>query len=103
MARTTRAHCIRSVAEAELSRSSSQRGSMRDQEPPRRLAVSVTEAAALFGISRGLAYELVHRGELPVIQFGRRLVVPLVALERLVAEASPLTSTESAEDAEVGR
>ena len=38
------------------------------QEHPRRLAVSVTEAAALLGISRGLAYELVHRGELPVIQ-----------------------------------
>jgi excisionase family DNA binding protein len=64
------------------------------QEPPRRLAVSVTEAAAMLGISRGLAYELVHRGELPVIQLGRRLVVPIVALERLVAAASPLTSGE---------
>jgi excisionase family DNA binding protein len=64
------------------------------QEPPRRLAVSVTEAAAMLGISRGLAYELVHRGELPVIQLGRRLVVPIVALERLVPAASPLTSGE---------
>lgn len=64
------------------------------QEPPRRLAVSVTEAAAMLGISRGLAYELVHRGELPVIQLGRRLVVPIVALERLVAAASPLTSMD---------
>jgi len=65
------------------------------QEPPRRLAVSVTEAAAMLGISRGLAYELVHRGELPVIQLGRRLVVPILALERLVAAASPLTSGTS--------
>lgn len=73
------------------------------QEHPRRLAVSVTEAAALLGISRGLAYELVHRGELPVIQLGRRLVVPIVALERLVAAASPLTSTEFDVDVEVGR
>jgi excisionase family DNA binding protein len=65
------------------------------QEPPRRLAVSVSEAATMLGISRGLAYELVHRGELPVIQLGRRLVVPIVALERLVAAASPLTSGPS--------
>jgi excisionase family DNA binding protein len=64
-------------------------------KPPRRLAVSVTEAAAMLGISRGLAYELVHRGELPAIQLGRRLVVPIVALERLVAAASPLTSGSS--------
>jgi excisionase family DNA binding protein len=64
------------------------------QEPRKRLAVSVTEAATMLGISRGLAYELVHRGELPVIQLGRRLVVPIVALERLVAAASPLTSGE---------
>jgi len=65
------------------------------QESHRRLAVSVTEAAGMLGISRGLDYELVHRGELPVIQLGRRLVVPIVALERLVAAASPLTSIES--------
>jgi len=64
------------------------------REPRRRLAMSVTEAARMLGISRGLAYELVHRGELPVIQLGRRLVVPIVALERLVAAASPLTSGE---------
>jgi len=64
------------------------------EESRRRLAVSVTEAAGMLGISRGLAYELVHRGELPVIQLGRRLVVPIVALERLGAAASPLTSME---------
>ena len=45
-----------------------------------RLALSVTEAAALLGISRALAYELVARGELPSIRLGRRLVVPKVAL-----------------------
>ena len=49
-------------------------------EARRRLAVSVTEAAGMLGISRGLAYELIHRGELPVIQLGRRLVVPILSL-----------------------
>jgi excisionase family DNA binding protein len=72
------------------------------QEPSRRLAVSVTEAAGMLGISRGLAYELIHRGELPVIQLGRRLVVPIVALECLVAAASPLTSID-ADDTWVAR
>ena len=45
-----------------------------------RLALTVSEAGALFGISRALAYELVARGELPSIRLGRRLVVPKVAL-----------------------
>jgi excisionase family DNA binding protein len=45
-----------------------------------RLALTVTEAAELLGISRALAYELVARNELPSIRLGRRLVVPKVAL-----------------------
>jgi excisionase family DNA binding protein len=45
-----------------------------------RLALTVTEAASVLGISRALAYELVARGELPSIRLGRRLVVPKVAL-----------------------
>ena len=45
-----------------------------------RLALTVTEAATILGISRALAYELVARGELPSIRLGRRLVVPKVAL-----------------------
>ena len=43
-----------------------------------RLALSVEEAAALLGISRDLAYDLVTRGELPSVRLGRRLVVPAV-------------------------
>ena len=45
-----------------------------------RLALTVTEAAEVLGISRALAYELVARGDLPSIRLGRRLVVPKVAL-----------------------
>lgn len=72
--------------------SSIQSGITREQ--PRRLAVGVTEAAQMLGISRSLAYELAHRGELPVIQLGRRLVVPIVALERLVDAVGSLTSAD---------
>lgn len=40
------------------------------------LVMTVEEAAEVLGISRGLAYELVRRGELPALRLGRRLVVP---------------------------
>lgn len=48
------------------------------------LVVSVEEAAELLGISRGLAYELVRRGELPALRLGRRLVVPRRRLFALI-------------------
>lgn len=52
-----------------------------------RLALTVTEAGSLLGISRALAYELVARGELPSIRLGRRLVVPKVVVLRLLGLA----------------
>ena len=53
-----------------------------------RLTWTVTEAAQLLGISRAGAYEAVHRGELPVRVIGRRMLVPRVALMRLLGERS---------------
>ncbi|MGH9068888.1 MAG: helix-turn-helix domain-containing protein [Acidimicrobiales bacterium] len=49
--------------------------------------LSVEEAARALGISRGLAYELVARGELPHLRLGRRIVVPRIALQALLARA----------------
>ena len=51
-----------------------------------RLTLTVEEAAHLLGISRGLAYELARSGRLPVVRLGRRLLVPKVALERMLAQ-----------------
>jgi excisionase family DNA binding protein len=53
-----------------------------------RLVYSVAEAGALLGISRAFAYELVARGELPVIRLGPRRLVPKAALNAL-AGAEP--------------
>ena len=53
-----------------------------------RLVYSVAEAARLLDISRAFAYELVARGELPVIRPGRRRLVPKVALMALVGPLS---------------
>ena len=54
---------------------------------PQRLVFTVDEAAFLLSISRGLAYELVARGELPSIRLGRRIVIPRVVLEELTGTA----------------
>ena len=41
-------------------------------------------AATMLGLSRNFAYELVNRGELPVIIFGKRKLIPRAALEKML-------------------
>ena len=50
----------------------------------KRLCITVPEAAAMLGLSRNFAYELVNRGELPVIIFGKRKLIPRAALEKML-------------------
>ncbi len=52
------------------------------------LTVTVEQAADSLGISRTGAYMAVRRGELPAIRLGRRLVVPKVVLELMIAKAT---------------
>jgi excisionase family DNA binding protein len=47
--------------------------------------VTLNEAASILRISRGSAYEAAKRKEIPTIRIGRRWLVPLAALERLLA------------------
>lgn len=54
-----------------------------------KLTCSVAEAARRLGIGRNLGYDAARRGELPVVRIGKRLVVPLAALEKLLAGADP--------------
>jgi excisionase family DNA binding protein len=56
--------------------------------PSERLVYTVAEAGELLGISRAFAYELVARGELPVICLGRRRLVPKAALLALVGHSA---------------
>ena len=55
----------------------------------KRLCLTVPEAAELLGISRNFAYELVKQGQLPVIRFGKRLLIPRVALEKMLEKEGP--------------
>lgn len=49
-----------------------------------RLTYNVEEAGALLNISRTTAYKLVQSGELYAIRLGRRLLVPKIAVERML-------------------
>jgi excisionase family DNA binding protein len=49
-----------------------------------RYCMGVPEAARKLGVSRNFGYELVKRGELPVVRFGKRLLIPKVALEKML-------------------
>jgi excisionase family DNA binding protein len=53
--------------------------------PPNKLTLSVDETALLLGISPGLVYELVRRGELTAIRLGRRILIPRHVVEALVS------------------
>ena len=56
--------------------------------------LSLPEAANALGIARSSAYEAARRGEIPTIRIGKRILVPVVALERMLAEAKTKTSNE---------
>jgi len=58
-----------------------------------KLTLSVEEAAKLLGIGRNLCYDRVKTGEIPVIKIGKRLLIPVAALEKLLAEPKPLNLT----------
>ena len=61
---------------------------MSDHDQLPRLLVSVNEAARVLGISRSYAYELVAAGILVPVRLGRRVLIPIAAIEELVANAT---------------
>ncbi len=52
-----------------------------EREP---LVYSPNEARKLLKISRGLIYEAINTGRIPSIRIGRRILIPRVALDRLL-------------------
>jgi excisionase family DNA binding protein len=65
-----------------------------------RLTCSVPEAGQLLGIGRDAAYAAAARGELPTLQLGRTLRVPLPKLLALlgILEAAPTLETDGSTD-----
>jgi excisionase family DNA binding protein len=62
---------------------------MATQNENQRLTLTVAEAAKLLGISRGTAYECVRTGEIPSVNFGRRVLIPRRRLEALLNAETP--------------
>ena len=52
---------------------------------PTRKTVTVEQAADELGIGRNLGYRAAADGSLPTIRIGKRLLVPRLALDRLLA------------------
>lgn len=51
-------------------------------------AFTVIEAAKILRISRTSAYEAARTGQIPTVRIGKRILVPVAALERMLAEGS---------------
>ena len=54
-----------------------------------KLAYSITEAAAVLGVSRGTVYTLIHRDDFPKLKIGSRTLIPCARLaEWIEAQAA---------------
>jgi excisionase family DNA binding protein len=57
---------------------------------PASATTTIVDAAKRLGIGRNQAYEAAaHRGEIPVIKIGTRLLVPTKALDRMLDGDGP--------------
>lgn len=52
-----------------------------------RLTLSVVETAEALGVSDDLVYELIARGALPAVELGRRKMIPVAAIDMVIARA----------------
>ena len=52
-----------------------------------KLTLSVRQAAARLQISRNLTYELIRQKQIPAIHLGKRILIPVAALEELLEKA----------------
>ncbi len=57
-----------------------------NQERPHVLSVPKA-GRKYFGLGRAASYEAARRGDIPIIRIGRKLFVPVQAIERMLAEA----------------
>lgn len=62
-----------------------------------RQTLTVPEAGKVLGIGRSAAYEAARTGEIPTIRIGRRILVPAMALDRLLAEGSIRTAQQESQ------
>jgi excisionase family DNA binding protein len=49
-----------------------------------KLCYTVPEAAQLLGFSRNFGYELARTGQIPIVRFGKRMLVPKAAFDKML-------------------
>jgi hypothetical protein len=49
-----------------------------------------------FGLSRASSYAAAARGQIPTIKIGRKLCVPVIALERMLDQVKPRQQEDAA-------
>jgi excisionase family DNA binding protein len=55
----------------------------------------VDECAQILRLGRSAAYEAIARGDIPTIRIGRRLLIPKIALDRMLSEAGQRKELEA--------
>ena len=53
----------------------------KDMEP---LVITVEHARKLLGLSRSLMYQAINSGQIPSVRIGRRILIPMAQLDRLI-------------------
>ena len=62
------------------------------QDEPKTMSVPAA-GRKYFDLGKNGSYDAAKRGEIPTIKIGSRLRVPVIALERMLAEAGPDRAT----------
>lgn len=65
-----------------------------------RATITVEEAGDLLGLGRNSAYQAAKAGQIPTLQFGRRLVVPVPRLLSLLGVDLPEAGGDAVPDRE---
>lgn len=55
-------------------------------EGNQRRTVNIDDAARMLGFSRNTTYQLVREGRLKSVRYGRRIVIPLAAIDRFLGD-----------------
>jgi excisionase family DNA binding protein len=58
-------------------------------KPDESLALSVEETANILGLSRNSVYEAVRTGKIASLRFGKRIIVPRAALNKMLSQSDP--------------
>lgn len=72
-------------------------------DPYKKPTITVPEAGALLGLKRAASYAAAHRGEIPTIRIGRRLVVPTAKLLTMLGVNSASGDAPSEDDRPQGQ